>query len=163
MLIWICTINLIDLKGVIIMAATITVPYADAVVYLFSKLNKGDIVSYAEISSHLKSGFPGINDNQIAGLINKMSNNLAFKKSKVPGSKSTYEFNLDAISTSHKTSSTVVVNLNKTPLENKVAGILESALIQIQKIPYHEIKESEDGYLYLEKVEKGIRKLIDNN
>lgn len=145
------------------MAATITVPYSDAIAYLHSKLNKGDVLSYAEIASHLKNGFPGINDNQIAGLINKMAKNLAFIKSKVPGSKSTYKYNLDAISTSSKTSSAIVVNSNNTALENKVQAILEAALTQIQQIPYHEIKESKDGYLYLEKVEKGIKNLMSND
>ena len=125
--------------------STITVPFQEAVSIIKAEYTQNTPYKYAEISSTLTKAFPGINKNQISGLITRLVNNGYFYKHKEPGSRYDYIFRGDlSVDENNKASET----LHHSTIENKVKSQIQELADSLNKLKTEITKP--DEFLWLQ-------------
>ena len=134
------------MKKETIFLSKISVKFDEVVPHLDQNFNKGQTYAYSELSNFLEENFPGINSNQIAGLISRMGQSEVFKKEKIPGQRIKYVYQGQYS--------------NDNAVKTKVANQLKTTLIDLNKLKLNVTKP--DDFSWLQKQINTLEKQINN-
>lgn len=125
----------------------ISVKFDEVLPHLDQNFNKGQTYAYSELSNFLEENFPGINSNQIAGLISRMGQSEVFKKEKIPGQRIKYVYQGQYS--------------NDDAVKSKVAKQLKATLIDLNKLKIGVTKPDDFSWLQeqIDTLEEQIKKI----